>query len=139
MVCQKTILSWFWAFLEFKSANILIKTGLYFRQSVDIISTCYVYENRRKWFHIRTCENIAGKFGIRFFFKFLFWWSTLTKYWNHSPQSIYREFISPLGYCFSDVGGWGAFILQLIQPLALSVLYDCCLRRSRILMETETV
>ncbi len=32
--------------------------------SIDIISTCYVYENRRKWFHSWTCENAAGKFEI---------------------------------------------------------------------------
>ncbi len=56
----------FWAFLELKSVNILIKTGLYFRHSVDIISTCYVYENRRKWFRSRTCENDASKFEIWF-------------------------------------------------------------------------
>ncbi len=87
----------FWAFLEFKSVNILIKTGLYFRHSVDILSTCYVYENRRKWIRSQTCENIAGKFEIRFYFIFLFWWSTLTNYWKHFPQSICIEFISPVG------------------------------------------
>ncbi len=42
--------------------------GLYFHHSVDIISTCYVYENSRKWFRSRTCKNIAGKFEILFFY-----------------------------------------------------------------------
>ncbi len=34
--------------------------------SIDIIFTCYVYENRRKWFRSRTCENAAaaGRFEI---------------------------------------------------------------------------
>ncbi len=68
----------FWAFLEFKSANILIKMGLYLRNSVNIIPICYVYENRRKWLYTRTCENIAGKFEIQFYFIFLFWWSIYT-------------------------------------------------------------
>ncbi len=50
----------FWAFLELKSVNILIKMGLYFRHSVDIISTCYVYENRRKWLRSRTCNFLKN-------------------------------------------------------------------------------
>ncbi len=58
----------FWAFLELKLVNIFIKTGLYFRHSEDIISTCYVYENRRKWFRSPTFENVACQFEIRFFF-----------------------------------------------------------------------
>ncbi len=38
--------------------------------SVDIISTCYVYENRRKLFCTLILENDAGKFRIRFDFFF---------------------------------------------------------------------
>ncbi len=45
-------------------------------------------------------------------FIFLFWWSTLTNYWKHFPQSICIEFISPVGYFFNFFyywcyGGWG--------------------------------
>ncbi len=35
-----------------------------FSHSIDIISTCYIYENRRKWFCSWTCENAASKFEI---------------------------------------------------------------------------
>ncbi len=41
--------------------------AIYTGHSVDIISTCYVYENMRKWFHSQTCENDAGKFEILFY------------------------------------------------------------------------
>ncbi len=55
----------FWDLLELKSMNILIKTGLYFHHSFDIISACYLYDNRIKWFRSQTCENVAGTFEIR--------------------------------------------------------------------------
>ncbi len=57
---------------ELKSVIILIKMGFYFRHSVDIISTSYVYENRRKWFHLRTGENVAASSKFDFIFILFF-------------------------------------------------------------------
>ncbi len=116
--------------------------------SVDIISTCYVYKNRRKWFHSWTCKNAAGKFenlflncffllilwvrgggtnicqlfcwvslcnanlicyatqlpggwgGAFLYSDFLFLRPTLTNYCLHFPNSICREFTSPVGYFY---------------------------------------
>ncbi len=59
----------FWAFLELKSVNILIKTVLYSRRSVDIsflhATFMKIGENDS------THENVAGKFEIQFYFIFL--------------------------------------------------------------------
>ncbi len=51
---RNNIIFVFLAFLDLKLVNIVFfLTGLHFRHSVDIISTYYVYENRRKWFRSR--------------------------------------------------------------------------------------
>ncbi len=42
--------------------------------------------------------NNARGFDISWSFIYLVWWSTLTNYWKHFPQSICREFITPVGY-----------------------------------------
>ncbi len=73
--------------------NILIKKGLFFRHSVDIISTCYIYKNRRKCsrnfilfnflffvdLHLQIIESISSKASVEnssaqwaIFFNFFF-------------------------------------------------------------------
>ncbi len=65
--------------------------------SVDIISTCYVYENRRKWSSKTNSRECCRQVQNLIWF-FFFRWSILTNYWKHFPQSICREFISPVCY-----------------------------------------
>ncbi len=44
-----------------------------------------------------------GKVASRSFIYLFFWWSTITNYWKHFPQSICGEFISPMGYFFPSM------------------------------------
>ncbi len=80
----------------------------YAGHSVDIISTCYAYENKRKWLYTKSrewCRQVWN--SILFKTKKIIWRFTLTNYWKHFPQSICREFMSPVGY----------FYLYSITPL----------------------
>ncbi len=70
---------------------------------LHIISTCYIYENR-KWFHSRTCENVAGKFEIRFY------------YYNFFNDLNFQiiESISPKASVENSSAQWAIFYLFFI-------------------------
>ncbi len=58
--------------------------------SVDIISTCYVHENRKNYSEHEPSRMLqwSSEFDIIWFF--LGWRSTLTNYRKHFPQSVCR-------------------------------------------------
>ncbi len=72
-------------------------------------SFCHIIINEMKCLGFRSPKkgmliSVLSPAGYFFRIRFLFFWrSTLTNYCKHFPKSISREFISPVGYFFSQI------------------------------------
>ncbi len=81
-------------FIMFDENSLSIPTLHYEVWSTNVSKYFYMLPLRKKKMilHTNSWECIS------WFFTFLFWWSPLTNYSKHFPQSICGEFISPWGY-----------------------------------------